>query len=164
MYWRRSITALLVAKASAATLSKVAKPNGDCIVIVIDMTWLNIGNLVSRFSPYPPLLDENIYLHTIHQVRVKDGNDICINAMPTLILSSCFKNSMVDLVIRLDFYMRRDFNKLGGLCNPLPNFKASNHDNFAIIELYAEGKFCFALLTASPTYVCLCLLWINPSS
>ena len=30
MYWRRSVTALLVAKASAAALSKVAKPNGDC--------------------------------------------------------------------------------------------------------------------------------------
>ena len=31
MYWRRSVTALLVAKPSAAALSKVAKPSGHCI-------------------------------------------------------------------------------------------------------------------------------------
>ena len=41
MYWRRSVKALLVAKASAAALSKVAKPSGHCIYIY--MSYLKIG-------------------------------------------------------------------------------------------------------------------------
>ena len=108
---------------------------------------LAFGTVGVDFSPYY----ENIFMHTLRQV--KDGNR-SVSRRCQLLLSSCFKNSMVDLVIRLDYYMWRDFSSLGGLCNPLPNFKAPNRDNFAIIELFAEGKFCFALLTANPTYVC----------
>ena len=44
MYWRRSVKALLVAKASAAALPKVAKPSGHCITCFIFHRFLDITN------------------------------------------------------------------------------------------------------------------------
>ena len=47
MYWRRSVTALLVAKPSAAALPKVAKPSGHCIT---HFKYSNITYLLSLLS------------------------------------------------------------------------------------------------------------------